>query len=83
MQEFVGDYCIVKKGAREKKVYVYQAYRTFCNDNGYKPLSNAQFKKELERLDTEPRIIDRQAKINGKNAKCYVNIQLVKTEQPS
>ncbi|MQB77349.1 DNA primase family protein [Limosilactobacillus reuteri] len=79
--EFLEDYCIVEEGAREKKVYVYGAYKNFCNDNGYKPLSSVQFTKELERLDTEPRIIDKQAKINGKNAKCYINIKLVKTEQ--
>ena len=71
------------KGAREKKFYVYQAYRTFCNDNGYKPLSSVQFKKELERLETEPRIYDKTAKIGNKAYKCYINIQLVKAEQSS
>ena len=83
VQEFANDYCVIKKGAREKKVYVYQAYRTFCNDNGYKPLSSVQFKKELERLETEPRIYDKTAKIGNKAYKCYINIQLVKAEQSS
>ncbi|XYG85322.1 primase-like DNA-binding domain-containing protein [Limosilactobacillus reuteri] len=79
--EFLEDYCIVEEGAREKKVYIYGAYKNFCNDNGYKPLSSVQFTKELERLDTEPRIIDKTAKIGNKAHKCYINIKLVKTEQ--
>ena len=74
--EFVDDYCTIEENAREKKVYVYKAYREFCLDNGYNPLSSVQFTKELKRLDTKPRIYDTTAKIDGKAYKSYINIKL-------
>ena len=74
--EFVGDRCTIEKDAREKKVYVYQDYRLFCKKSGYKPLSSVQFTKELERLDTNPKIYDKTAKINGKAYKSYINLRL-------
>lgn len=77
--EFVNDNCIVKADAREKKVYVYKAYKEFCFENGYKPLSSVQFTKELERLDTTPKIEDKTAKIKGKAYKAYINLELKPT----
>lgn len=74
--EFVDDYCTIEEDAREKKVYVYKAYRSFCLASGYKPLSSVQFRKELERLDTKPKIYDTTAKINGKAYKSYINLKL-------
>lgn len=79
--EFANDYCIVKEDERVKKVYLYQAYKSFCHDNGYKPLSSVQFRKELERLDYDPPIEDRQARIDGRNTKCYFNITLKPSEK--
>lgn len=76
VMEFVDDCCTIEKDARSKKVYVYQAYRSFCQDNGYKPLSRVQFTKELERLDTKLHIYDKTAKINGKAYKSYINLKL-------
>lgn len=79
VMEFVDDYCTIKADAREQKVYVYQAYKEFCFENGYKPLSSVQFTKELERLDTTPKIEDKTAKIKGKAYKAYINLELKPT----
>ncbi len=79
--EFVDDYCTVEEDAREKKVYVYQAYKNFCFENGYKPLSSVQFTKELKRLDTTPKIYDTTAKIDGRAYKSYINIKLNQSEK--
>lgn len=72
VQEFLDECCILGSELYTKKVYLYDAYKRYCFTNGYKPLSNQKFKRELARLN----VYDSPKKVNGKTIRAYINVKL-------
>lgn len=72
VQEFIDEYCVLGKDLSIKKVYLYDTYKSYCYNNGYKPLSSQKFKKELKRFN----VFDTTKRINGELAKVYIGIKL-------
>lgn len=72
VQEFIDEYCVLGKDLAVKKVYLYDTYKAYCHNNGYKPLSSQKLKKELKRFN----VFDTTKRINGEPAKAYIGIKL-------
>lgn len=54
---------------------VYDSYTTWCKNNGYKPMNNVNFGKELKRLD----YIKKQKRVKTKTMWVYSGINKIKT----
>jgi putative DNA primase/helicase len=48
---FIEDECTTGKNLQAQSSEIYQAYREYCYDHGYKPKSDQRFKDEMERLE--------------------------------
>jgi putative DNA primase/helicase len=45
---FVEECCVLKDGAECVREDLFQSYREYCNKNGLKPMSQANFNKDVE-----------------------------------
>lgn len=72
VQDFIDEYCELGKDYAVKKVYLYDTYKNYCYNNGYKPLSSQKLKKELRRFS----VFDTTKRINGEPTKAYIGIKL-------
>jgi putative DNA primase/helicase len=48
---FVEECCVMKQGVECLRDELFLAYREYCNMNGLKPMSQANFNKEIESMD--------------------------------
>ena len=72
VQDFIDEYCVLGKDLSIKKVYLYDTYKSYCYNNGYKPLSSQKFKKELKRF----KVLDDLKRINGEPTRVFNGIKL-------
>ena len=71
--QFVGECCELSSDYHIGNVALRNAYKRFCEDNGYKPLGKTKLNKELSNLG----VLNNQViKVNGKSAKGYKGIKL-------
>ena len=60
---FVKEYCNLGQDYYTKKVYLYDAYKGYCLENGYRTLSSQKFKRELKRFNVyDAGVIKRDSK---------------------
>lgn len=70
---FVKEYCNLGQDCYTKKVYLYDAYKSYCHDNGYRTVSNQKFKRELRRFNVyDAGVIKRK----GKTLRAFTGIKL-------
>ena len=69
---FIDDYCELNDNYNIKKVYLYDSYKQYCLENGYRAMSNQKFKHELKRF----KVFDKYAKKDGKTARVFDGIRL-------
>ena len=74
---FIDDYCELNKNYNIKKVYLYDSYKQYCLENGYRAMSNQKFKQELKRFN----VFDRYARKDGKMMRIFEGIKLKPTEK--
>ena len=75
---FINEYCELKKSYYVKRIYLYDAYKSYCHDNAYRIMSNQKFRKELRRFD----IKDKTKRMNNEStAKIYKGIRLIPTNK--
>lgn len=48
---FVEECCVVEESAECAREELFQSYREYCNKNGLKPMSQANFNKDVESID--------------------------------
>lgn len=70
---FVKEYCNLGQDYYTKKVYLYDAYKGYCLENGYRTLSSQKFKRELKRFNVyDAGVIKR----DGKTLRAFTRIKL-------
>ncbi|MYZ74629.1 primase-like DNA-binding domain-containing protein, partial [Ligilactobacillus salivarius] len=74
---FIDDYCELNENYNIKIVYLYDAYKGYCLENGYRAMSNQKFKQELKRFN----VFDRVIKKNNKSVRAFTGIRLKPTEK--
>ncbi|MFT9050041.1 DNA primase family protein [Liquorilactobacillus nagelii] len=72
--EFVEECCKLDTTAFEKNIYVKDAYKEFCQQNGYQQLSVNKFNERLKKFGVEANC---QKKIKGNVIKGYSGLSLV------
>ena len=75
---FINEYCELDTSYNVKRIYLYDAYKSYCHDNGYRIMSNQKFRKELRRFDIKDKT---QRMNNGNTAKIYKGIRLIPTKK--
>lgn len=74
---FIDDYCELNENYNIKKVYLYDSYKQYCLENGYRAMSNQKFKQELKRFN----VFDKYAKKDGKSLRVFTGIRLKPIEK--
>lgn len=71
--QFVEECCELNSDYHIGNVALRNAYKRFCDDNGYKPLGKTKLNKELSNLGVES---NKPIRVNGKPSKGYKGIKL-------
>ncbi len=73
--QFLRDNYTERNGAFVDGSTIYQDYRSFCIDNGYRPKNSANFSSELRRIF--PRVVEDRRTVAGVRTRGFMNIEKI------